>query len=223
DGDEPAQPESPRGRAPRKGRDAAAGAGQHVDGGGRRAHRPGRTRPRGEARSRDADCRAGVRAIVRRTRAEGSPDGADDPRSQEGELTVAKKRSSMAVHADEIDSKLYRSISEVSDMLDVKPHVLRYWETQFSMLRPRKNRAGNRVYRPEDLKILFKIRELLYDRRFTIEGARKRLLGEKKDAPPGPQVEMGFADAERKLIVGEIKRELIVMLQKLRERTALRA
>ena len=50
----------------------------------------------------------------------------------------------------EPESKLYRSISEVSEMLDVKPHVLRYWETQFSMLRPNKNRAGNRMYRPDE-------------------------------------------------------------------------
>ncbi len=121
----------------------------------------------------------------------------------------------------EIDSKLYRSISEVSEMLDVKPHVLRYWETQFGMLRPRKNRAGNRVYRPEDLKVLFRIRELLYERRFTIEGARKRILDERKESPA--QVEMGFADAERKLILGEIKHDLQQLLAKLRDRQAARA
>ena len=120
----------------------------------------------------------------------------------------------------EIDSKLYRSISEVSDMLDVKPHVLRYWETQFSVLKPRKNRAGNRVYRPEDLKVLFRIRELLYDRRFTIEGARKKIQDEKKEAQP--QVEMGFVDAERKLILGEIKHDLQTLLAKLKDRQPVR-
>jgi DNA-binding transcriptional MerR regulator len=114
----------------------------------------------------------------------------------------------------EIESKLYRSISEVSDMLDVRPHVLRYWETQFSMLRPRKNRAGNRVYRPEDLKVLFRIRELLYARRFTIEGARKKLLEDRRDAPA--QVELSFSDAERKMILGEIKQDLHHLLQRLR-------
>lgn len=138
------------------------------------------------------------------------------------------RKGGAAVRTDhEIDSKLYRSISEVSDMLDVKPHVLRYWETQFSMLRPRKNRAGNRVYRPEDLKVLFKIRELLYDRRFTIEGARKRLLGERKEAPTTaqakPQVEIGFSDAESKLVLSEIKSELQAVLAKLRDRTPVRA
>lgn len=122
----------------------------------------------------------------------------------------------------EIDSKLYRSISEVSDMLDVKPHVLRYWETQFSVLRPRKNRAGNRVYRPEDLKVLFRIRELLYDRRFTIEGARKKIHDEKKGEST-PQVEMGFADADKKMLIGEIKHDLQQILAKLRDRTPVRA
>jgi len=116
----------------------------------------------------------------------------------------------------EIESKLYRSISEVSEMLDVKPHVLRYWETQFSMLRPRKNRAGNRVYRPEDLKVLFRIRELLYARRFTIEGARKKLLEQRREDPA--QVELSFSDAERRLILGEIKQDLQQLLSRLRER-----
>jgi DNA-binding transcriptional MerR regulator len=125
----------------------------------------------------------------------------------------------MALKAEpESESKLYRSISEVSDMLDVKPHVLRYWETQFSMLRPRKNRAGNRMYRPEDVKLLMRIKELLYDRRFTIAGARRRLLDERRDAP-APQVELGFGEADRKLILHEVKTELQQLLGRLRAPT----
>lgn len=76
--------------------------------------------------------------------------------------------------------KVYRSIREVSAELDVKPHVLRYWETQFPALRPKKNRAGNRIYRPEEVALLTRIKELLYAQRFTIEGARRTLLEEKK-------------------------------------------
>jgi len=76
----------------------------------------------------------------------------------------------------EAREKLYYSISEVSDAADVKPHVLRYWETQFKMLRPRKNRAGNRMYRPRDLNLVLTIKELLYDAGYTIAGARRRLL-----------------------------------------------
>ena len=114
------------------------------------------------------------------------------------------------------DSKLYRSISEVSDLVGVKPHVLRYWETQFGMLRPRKNRAGNRMYRPDEVKLLLQIKELLYARRFTIAGARRRLLDDRKEETP--QVEMGFADAEKKLLLHEVKTELASLLQRLRER-----
>jgi DNA-binding transcriptional MerR regulator len=76
--------------------------------------------------------------------------------------------------------KLYRSIREVSAELEVKPHVLRYWETQFPSLRPKKNRAGNRMYRPEEVMLLTRIKELLYAQRFTIEGARRLLTDEKK-------------------------------------------
>src|SRR5215471_21838015 len=108
--------------------------------------------------------------------------------------------------AQDPESKLYRSISEVSDMLRVKAHVLRYWETQFSMLRPKKNRAGNRMYRPDEIKLLLRIRELLYDRRYTIAGARRTLLDERKEA--APQVEIGFDDAERRLVLHEVKTEL---------------
>jgi DNA-binding transcriptional MerR regulator len=114
------------------------------------------------------------------------------------------------------DSKLYRSISEVSDLVGVKPHVLRYWETQFSMLRPKKNRAGNRMYRPDEVKLLLGIKELLYARRFTIAGARRRLLDERKEG--GAQYDLGFGEAERKLLLHEVKTELRQLLGRLRER-----
>jgi len=119
----------------------------------------------------------------------------------------------------ENEGKLYRSISEVSDVVGVKPHVLRYWETQFTMLRPKKNRAGNRMYRPEELKLLMRIKELLYERRYTIAGARRTLLADRKE--PGParaQVEIGFADADRKLVLKEIATELKHILGRLKER-----
>uniref|UniRef100_A0A832I3B5 MerR family transcriptional regulator n=1 Tax=Eiseniibacteriota bacterium TaxID=2212470 RepID=A0A832I3B5_UNCEI len=119
------------------------------------------------------------------------------------------------------DGKRYRSISEVSEMVGVKPHVLRYWETQFSMLRPRKNRAGNRMYRPEDLKVLLRIKELLYDRRFTIAGARRTLLAERREAPE--QYELSFADAERKVLIHEVKEELRRLAGRLREREPARS
>jgi DNA-binding transcriptional MerR regulator len=113
----------------------------------------------------------------------------------------------------EVGSKLYRSISEVSEMVGVKPHVLRYWETQFSMLRPQKNRAGNRRYRADEIKLLLEIKELLYQRRFTIAGAKRRLLDARHDAP---QVEIGFDEAGRKLALHEVRTELRRLLDSLR-------
>ncbi len=110
--------------------------------------------------------------------------------------------------------KLYRSISEVSEMVGVRPHVLRYWESQFGMLRPKKNRAGNRMYRPEEVKLLMQIKELLYERRFTIAGARRRLLDQRHEAPAAaPPV---ASDPDRKVLLHEVKSELKRLLGKLR-------
>ena len=120
----------------------------------------------------------------------------------------------------EAESKLYRSISEVAELVGVKQHVLRYWETQFSMLRPRKNRAGNRMYRPDEVRLLLRIRELLYARRYTIAGARRSLLDERKESTP--QVEIGFDDAARKLVIHEVKTELRQLVDRLRGRTGAR-
>ena len=120
--------------------------------------------------------------------------------------------------AQEPESKLYRSISEVSDMLRVKAHVLRYWETQFSMLRPKKNRAGNRMYRPEEVRLLLRIKELLYDRRYTIAGARRTLLDDRK--LDEPQVELAFSEADRKLLMIEVKEELRTLASRLKREPA---
>ena len=77
--------------------------------------------------------------------------------------------------ADRIAQKEYYSIGEVCEIADLKPHVLRYWETQFPVLRPNKNRAGNRVYRRKEIKLIQLLRHLLYTERYTIEGARQKL------------------------------------------------
>ena len=72
-------------------------------------------------------------------------------------------------------NKLYYSISEVSQITDLKQYVLRYWETEFPQLNPSKNRAGNRNYRSHDVDLILKIKSLLYDRKFTIKGAKQFL------------------------------------------------
>lgn len=76
---------------------------------------------------------------------------------------------------DRIAKKAYYSIGEVCDLTDLKPHVLRYWETQFEALRPTKNRAGNRVYRPKEVELVLLVKRLLYEDKYTIEGARQKL------------------------------------------------
>lgn len=79
-----------------------------------------------------------------------------------------------------IPQKLFFRIGEVCDLIKVQPHVLRYWETEFPMLAPQKNRAGQRVYRRKDVEMVLRIRDLLYEEKFTIAGARKRLAEEYK-------------------------------------------
>lgn len=78
--------------------------------------------------------------------------------------------------ASRIPEKLFFRIGEVCDLIKVQPHVLRYWETEFPMLAPQKNRAGQRVYRRKDVEMVLRIRDLLYEEKFTIAGAKKRLL-----------------------------------------------
>ena len=72
--------------------------------------------------------------------------------------------------------KLYYSISEVSEVTGLKQYVLRYWETEFPQLKPAKNRAGNRNYRLSDIDLIMEIKSLLYDRKFTIKGAKQFLI-----------------------------------------------
>jgi DNA-binding transcriptional MerR regulator len=79
--------------------------------------------------------------------------------------------------------KLYYKIGEVGEITGVPSHVLRFWEKQFPQLIPNKTRSGHRLYKKKDILIIFKIKELLYDRRFTIKGAREYLASGKPDAP----------------------------------------
>lgn len=80
-----------------------------------------------------------------------------------------------------IPEKIYFKIGEVCDLVDVQAHVLRYWETEFPMLSPQKNRSGQRSYRRRDVEISLRIKELLYDELYTIAGARKKLQNELRE------------------------------------------
>ncbi|MBU1098816.1 MAG: MerR family transcriptional regulator [Bacteroidetes bacterium] len=71
--------------------------------------------------------------------------------------------------------KLYYSISEVSKLTDLEQYILRYWETEFDLLKPGKNRAGNRIYTNKDIQLILKIKKLLREEKYTIDGAKKIL------------------------------------------------
>ena len=77
-----------------------------------------------------------------------------------------------------IPDKLFFKIGEVCNLVGVEAHVLRYWETEFPMLQPQKNRAGQRTYRRKDVEMALRIKELLYDEGFTIAGAKRKLISE---------------------------------------------
>ena len=104
--------------------------------------------------------------------------------------------------------KLYYSISDVSKLADVKQHVLRYWETEFSELRPNKNRAGNRIYRLREIKIIFLIKRLLYQEKFTVGGAKKRLKELLKNDKELVSVEVENKNNEIKNILNSIREDI---------------
>jgi len=79
--------------------------------------------------------------------------------------------------------KLYYSIGEVSDITSVEPHVLRYWETIFKQLSPRKNKAGNRTYREQDITLILKLKELIQDKKYSTAGAQKYIEREQNSEP----------------------------------------
>jgi len=83
----------------------------------------------------------------------------------------------------EIPDKLYFRIGDVARLAGIKPYVLRFWETEFPSLGPKKSGAGHRLYRRKDVEMVFEIKRLLYEKRFTIEGARKFLETRGKTEP----------------------------------------
>jgi len=83
----------------------------------------------------------------------------------------------------EIPDKLYFRIGDVAKLAGIKPYVLRFWETEFSALGPKKSGTGHRLYRRKDVELVLEIKTLLYEKRFTIEGARKHLESRGKMQP----------------------------------------
>jgi DNA-binding transcriptional MerR regulator len=121
-------------------------------------------------------------------------------------------------HRQEIPDKLYFRIGEVSKLAGIKPYVLRFWETEFSGLGPKKSGTGHRLYRRKDVELVLEIKHLLYEKRFTIEGARKALDGRAKgdnakivDAGPA-KTRQGDLFHPPSVLVDEIRKELKLIL-----------
>jgi DNA-binding transcriptional MerR regulator len=112
------------------------------------------------------------------------------------------------------EGKKYYSISEAASLTKVKPHVLRYWETQFKMLKPRKNKAGNRMYQKRDLKLVMLIKQMLYDDGLTIAGAKKKLTDERDSIQS--QLELSFESVDRAAALIEVRRELRALVEDLK-------
>jgi DNA-binding transcriptional MerR regulator len=107
-----------------------------------------------------------------------------------------------------LPDKLYFKIGEVAKLVGVKPYVLRYWETEFSVLRPGKTRSKHRLYRRKDVETLLEIRRLLYRERYTIEGAKRRLRETGRWAPVETEPAATLASVRQELF------ELHAMLER---------
>ena len=108
--------------------------------------------------------------------------------------------------------RLYYSIAEVSDITGLKQYVLRYWETEFPELKPQKNRAGNRIYKKSDIQLIFAIKRLLYQEKYTIEGARQRLQQLKNKNELSGQLSW-LEEAKQNGFLDEIRRNILECLQ----------
>jgi DNA-binding transcriptional MerR regulator len=106
-------------------------------------------------------------------------------------------------------SKLYYSISEVAQATGIKPYVLRFWEKEFSLLKPKKNRAGNRSYQQKDIDLISQIKHLLYEEGYTIEGAKSKLKSLKRN-DKGPLV---TEKMQLQSLLVEIRKELSALVE----------
>lgn len=123
----------------------------------------------------------------------------------------------------EIPDKLYFRIGEVSRLAGIKPYVLRFWETEFSSLGPKKSGKGHRLYRRKDVELVLEIKRLLYDKRYTIEGARKFLETRPRESTakmPEPARAPGRSQGDLfgnpGPVLEEIRKELTQILELLR-------
>jgi len=106
----------------------------------------------------------------------------------------------------QLPDKLYFKIGEVAKIVGVKPYVLRYWESEFTLVRPTKTRSKHRLYRRKDVEALLHIKQLLHHERFTIEGARKRLKGQQREDRRPP--DGAAADRSYRSVLVRVKKDI---------------
>jgi DNA-binding transcriptional MerR regulator len=107
-----------------------------------------------------------------------------------------------------IPDKEFFSIGEVSQIAQLPAYVLRYWESEFKLLRPARRASGQRKYIRKDIETIFQVKELLYTKKYTIAGAKKYLLGDKRKREDTHQLNFDLKPAANPAIVNEIKSEL---------------
>jgi DNA-binding transcriptional MerR regulator len=112
-------------------------------------------------------------------------------------------------------SDMRYSIEEVSDLTGLKPHVLRYWETEFTQLRPERTKANQRLYRQKDLDMLLHIKKLVHERAFTLAGARKQLEEDLREARQQGQLalELDLGSAELTGVLMKARRQARLLLE----------
>src|SRR5918995_2333307 len=106
-----------------------------------------------------------------------------------------------------LPDKIYFKIGEVSEIVGVEPYVLRYWETEFDVLKPSKAPSRHRLYKKRDVQLLLDIKRLLYTDGFTIEGARKKLREVKKEEKD--QLKLPLSEQKYRSALAKIKKDLI--------------
>ena len=127
---------------------------------------------------------------------------------------------------EEIPDKLYFRIGEVARLAGIKPYVLRFWETEFPALGPKKSGTGHRLFRRKDVELVLEIKRLLYEKRFTIEGARKYMedrakpqvvrAGSKRSRPSHKQPQADLFSTDAAPLLEEVRKELRAIADMLR-------
>jgi DNA-binding transcriptional MerR regulator len=126
-----------------------------------------------------------------------------------------KPEENAAAAAVEPAGKMFYQIRDVADMEGIKPHVLRYWETEFSQLRPEKGSTGQRIYREKDLKLIRRIKLLLYDKKFTIAGAKRQLATEIRPDKIQMKLNLGLRENQLLNTILKVKKDLESLIQTL--------